>query len=70
MPDAAKHGTVIPITQSEYDALMAKWGTPKQDGNKKETVKPVLTYDFESVEGTTVKDTSKAGADNLSLIHI
>ena len=69
MPDAAKHGTVIPITQSEYDALMAKWGTPKQDGNKKETVKPVLTYDFESVEGTTVKDTSKAGADNTGTLN-
>lgn len=64
MPDAAKHGTVIPITQKEYDALMSKWGTPKQEGNQTLSNSPVLNYDFETVEGTTVKDTSQAGAVN------
>ncbi len=64
MPDAAKHGTVIPITQKEYDALMAKWGTPKQEGNRTLSNSPVLTYDFEAVDGKIVKDISKAGAVN------
>lgn len=64
MPDAAKHGTVIPITQKEYDALMAKWGTPKQEGNQTLSNSPVLKYDFEKTEGKTVKDTSQAGAEN------
>ena len=26
MPEGAKHGSFVPITQEEYDALMAKWG--------------------------------------------
>ncbi len=64
MPDAAKHGTVIPITQKEYDALMAKWGTPKQEGNQTLSNRPVLKYDFEKAEGKIVKDTSQAGAEN------
>lgn len=64
MPDAAKHGTVIPITQTEYDALMAKWGTPKQAGNRSPANSPVLKYDFENVQGQTVKDVSAAGAAN------
>lgn len=64
MPDAAKHGTVIPITQKEYDDLMAKWGTPKQEGNQIPANAPVLSYDFESAEGKTVKDVSAAGSQN------
>jgi hypothetical protein len=27
LPSGARHGTVIPITQTEYDAVMAKWGS-------------------------------------------
>lgn len=64
MPDAAKHGTVIPITQKEYDALLEKWGTPKQEGNQVVQNKPVLEYDFETAEGKTIKDVSVAGAEN------
>jgi hypothetical protein len=26
MPEGAKHGSFVPITQEEYDALQAKWG--------------------------------------------
>lgn len=26
MPEGAKHGSFVPITKEEYDALMAKWG--------------------------------------------
>lgn len=69
MPDAAKHGTVIPITQKEYDALLKKWGTPKQEGNQKTENKPVLEYDFEAVEGKTVKDVSIAGAQNNGTLN-
>jgi len=57
MPDAAKHGTVISITQEEYDALMAAYGTEKQEDNKIKKTTPVLKYDFENVSGSTVEDT-------------
>lgn len=26
MPKGAKHGSFVPITQEEYDALVEKWG--------------------------------------------
>ncbi|MEE0419765.1 MAG: immunoglobulin-like domain-containing protein [Lachnospiraceae bacterium] len=65
MTDGAKHGTVIPITQEEYDALVDKWGVvnekyaqPQED--------PILEYDFEEEQnGQAIED--KAG-DNDGLL--
>lgn len=62
MPTGAKHGTVIPITQEEYDALTEKWAVkaPKE----KEQKEPILAYDFEqSQTGTRIEDVTGNGND-------
>lgn len=56
------------FTEAEYDALMDKWGTPKQEGNRRPVNEPVLTYDFEDVNGQTVNDVSSAGAENHGIL--
>ena len=57
MPTGAKHGTVIPVTQKEYDALISKWSVPQPNENVSES--PVLFYDFnETLAGTSVTDKS------------
>lgn len=59
MPSRARHGTPIPVTQEEYNALMAKWGTNLvQENTEEEEKDPVLSYDFENTDGTTIKDVS------------
>ena len=65
MTDGAKHGTVIPITQEEYDALTAKWGVTNKK-YKEEQKDPILTYDFEeTTEGNVIED--KAQDNNGTL---
>lgn len=57
MPTGAKHGTVIPVTQKEYDAIISKWSVQLPNENASES--PVLFYDFnETLTGTTVTDKS------------
>ena len=57
LPTGPRHGTVMPITQKEYDALQAKYNTvippePEQQN-------PVLNYTFdETASGTSVQDSS------------
>lgn len=58
MTDGAKHGAVIPITQEEYDRLVAKWGITNKK-YKEEQTKPILYYDFEEeAENGVIKDQS------------
>ncbi|MFC0876106.1 LamG-like jellyroll fold domain-containing protein [Saccharicrinis sp. FJH2] len=66
MPTGAKHGTVIPITQEEYDALIAKWAVKAPD----ETIvdDPVLNYDFnETLNNALVVD--KSGNQHNALVY-
>ena len=59
MTDGAKHGTVIPITQEEYNALVEKWGVTNEKYETKQQ-KPILTYDFEEeTDGSMIKDKSQ-----------
>lgn len=54
LPSSPCHGTVIKITQSEYDAIMEKWG-----GKQKSQINPILEYKFdERLSGRTIADTS------------
>jgi len=60
MPTGAKHGTVIPINQQEYDALTAKWAVPDPQNDGDKTI--VLKYDFnETLANKTVVDKSGSG---------
>lgn len=52
MQDGGKHGAIIPITQEEYDSLVEAYGVPEGPlASMEEQKKPVVTYDFENVEG-------------------
>lgn len=56
MTDGAKHGTVIPITQKEYDDLMEKWGVINEKYTE-EREEPILEYDFEETkQGNVIRD--------------
>ncbi|MDQ0231198.1 immunoglobulin-like domain-containing protein [Metabacillus malikii] len=61
LPPGPRHGTVIPITKDELNALEAKYGVkgPEQSDT------PVVhyTFDEDDVEGTVVKDVSENGYD-------
>ncbi|WP_181438758.1 S-layer homology domain-containing protein [Paenibacillus sambharensis] len=61
LPPGPRHGTVIPITRAEYDALQAKYGY----AGPEEAADPVVHYTFDpdSVNGTTVADASGNGHD-------
>lgn len=63
MPSRARHGTPIRITREEYDAVMAKWGDVAPENAEEEQLKPVLEYDFETVDQTIVTDVSGNGND-------
>ncbi|MBB3111333.1 beta-xylosidase [Paenibacillus phyllosphaerae] len=74
MPTGAKHGGIIPVTKTEYDAIQAKWGqhlvkpvTP----DTSETLVPDVQYKFdETVQGTTVLNSGKSGAaSNGTLVN-
>ncbi|NLI58777.1 MAG: glycoside hydrolase family 43 protein, partial [Clostridium sp.] len=63
LPSAPRHGTVIQITQSEYDAVMEKWG-----GRQKPQKDPILEYKFdERLSGRTIADTS--GNNNTGTLN-
>lgn len=45
MPTGSKHGVVLPVTQKEYDAVIAKWGElPASEKG----APPIVEYDFEN----------------------
>ncbi|MBS2100215.1 LamG-like jellyroll fold domain-containing protein [Carboxylicivirga linearis] len=57
MPTGAKHGTVIPITQTEYDDLMEKWGVQAEYPTAEEG--PIAQYTFDSyTSGSSIEDDS------------
>lgn len=57
MPTGAKHGTIIPITQTEYDALINKWGVKATYPTSSNH--PIVKYTFNDWPGnSTVKDQS------------
>lgn len=60
LPSGPRHGTVMPVTQAEYDAVMAKWGgTVVQPPEEEPQTAPVLQYSFDEAKtGSTVLDTS------------
>jgi sucrose-6-phosphate hydrolase SacC (GH32 family) len=61
LPPGPRHGTVIPISRAEYQALQAAYGVPAPASS----VNPVVHYSFdpEHVTGTAVKDLSGNGYD-------
>ncbi|SDP87772.1 Glycosyl hydrolases family 43, partial [Litchfieldia salsa] len=73
MPTGAKHGSIIPVTQKEYDAIMNKWGhslvspvTPDSGDD----IKPDLQYKFDEVlQGNAVVNTGVSGAQNNGILH-
>ena len=62
MPSRARHGTPIRITAEEYENVMAAYGDERPDPEPGETTLPAK-YDFDSVDGTTVKDITGNGND-------
>jgi GH43 family beta-xylosidase len=57
LPSGPRHGTVMQITQSEYNAVMEKFGGQKPAESPK--VDPILQYKFdETKSGSTIADTS------------
>ena len=61
LPPGPRHGTVIPITRAEYDALVQAYGVP----GPQPSAEPVVHYTFDpaDVTGTTVRDVSGNGHD-------
>ncbi|NLX63440.1 MAG: family 43 glycosylhydrolase [Clostridiaceae bacterium] len=50
MPTGPRHGTVISITQDEYEALMEKWNKPVIPPDEEPQQDPVLEYNFDEVK--------------------
>lgn len=68
MPTGAKHGGILPVTEKEYEAIMAKWGQDVVQPVTPDTsdiLVPDLQYKFdEALQGTTVVNTGASGAVN------
>lgn len=59
LPTGPRHGTVMQITQAEYNAIMAKWGGIPMPPVENPQEKPVLEYKFdETRSGNAIADTS------------
>ncbi|PZD94736.1 hypothetical protein DNH61_17460 [Paenibacillus sambharensis] len=73
MPTGAKHGSIIPVTGQEYDAIMEKWGGALVEPVTPDTGDPVvpdLEYKFdEALDGTAVLNTGKSGAQNNGTLY-
>ncbi|MBW5448253.1 hypothetical protein GE107_19590 [Cohnella sp. CFH 77786] len=54
LPPGPRHGTVIPITDAEYEALNAKYGVP----GPQPSAGPVVHYSFDAAQGSVVPDMS------------
>lgn len=67
MPSRARHGTPIPVTEEEYQAVMEKWSDLAEENNEEESLAPVLEYDFETINGTNIEDIS--GNENTGLLN-
>lgn len=63
-PSTMRHGTVLSLTQEEYDAVMAKWNRDVRENTEPEQEDAVLSYDFEEQqEKGVIKDASGSGRD-------
>lgn len=73
MPTGAKHGSILPVTQEEYDAIMEKWGNELVQPvapDVGEKITPDLEYMFdESLKGDTVINTGVSGEENNGTLH-
>jgi len=68
MPTGPRHGTVISVTQDEYDALMEKWYKPVIPPDEEPQEAPILEYNFDEVKtGNTIQDVS--GNNNSGTLH-
>ena len=67
MPSRARHGTPIPVTEEEYQAVMEKWSNLAEENKEEESLAPVLEYDFETVDGINIEDIS--GNENTGLLN-
>lgn len=66
MPLGAKHGSFVPVTEEEYQALLDKWGREAYPEDNENAVGCILDYDMTlSADGTTVKDQSGQGNDGV-----
>lgn len=58
-PSTMRHGTVLPLTKEEYEAVMNKWNKKVEENTDPEEQEAVLSYDFEEVsENGEIQDTS------------
>ncbi len=59
LPSGPRHGTVMQITQSEYDSVMAKWGGIPLKPIEEPKEAPILEYKFDETKaGNAIADTS------------
>ncbi len=59
LPTGPRHGTVMQITQAEYDAVMAKWGGIPLKPIEEPKEAPILEYNFDETKtGNAIADTS------------
>ncbi len=74
LPTGPRHGTVMQITQAEYNAVMAKWGGIPTNPVEEPQQKPVLEYKFdETKSGNAIADTSgnnRTGTLNGSATYV
>lgn len=54
-----RHGSILNITQDEYDAIMAKWSQVVEKPDEEEQVAPILEYNFDETRtNSTIQDAS------------
>ncbi|QNF28726.1 family 43 glycosylhydrolase [Metabacillus elymi] len=54
-----RHGSVLPITQEEFEAVMAKWNKVVEAPDEEEQKEPILEYNFEeTTTDNTIQDDS------------
>jgi len=59
LPSSPRHGTVMPITQDEYNRIMAKWSREVVPPDEEEQQEPILIYNFDEVKSNnTIRDSS------------
>ncbi|WJK39728.1 family 43 glycosylhydrolase [Solwaraspora sp. WMMA2056] len=58
LPTSPRHGTVLPVTQAEYDALLAAYGP---DPGPEPTDGLLLHYEFDETGGSVATDASGQG---------
>ena len=65
-PSKMRHGTVLPLTQKEYDAVMAKYSSEVKENQEEPQQEPILKYDFENTTASgKIEDTTGNGQDGL-----